>query len=77
VLSQEPILKMLHVDFVNVQLKVCGCQTNLQQLHDDFSLQDRLLCQCVINIELTCDYLYGFVNWYSSVNSDAKANDSI
>jgi hypothetical protein len=35
-----------------VHLKICGSQTNLQQLHDSFDLQDKLFRQCVIVMEL-------------------------
>jgi hypothetical protein len=38
-------------------LKICGPQTNFQQLHDGFDLQERLFSQNVIVMELIFDDL--------------------
>jgi hypothetical protein len=40
-----------------VHLKICGSQSNFQQFHDGFDLQDRPFRQCVIVIELGSDDL--------------------
>jgi hypothetical protein len=31
-----------------IHLKICGSETDFQQFHDGFDLQDRLFRQCVI-----------------------------
>jgi hypothetical protein len=38
-------------------LKICGSQTNFQQVHDDFDLQERPFFQYVIVMELISDAL--------------------
>jgi hypothetical protein len=40
-----------------VHLKICGSQTNFQQFHDGFDLQDRWFRHIVIVMELIIDDL--------------------
>jgi hypothetical protein len=42
---------------VIIHLKICGSQTNFQQFHDGFNVQDRPFHQCVITLELASDDL--------------------
>jgi hypothetical protein len=61
-----------------VLLKVSGSQTNFQQLHDGFDLQERLFRQCVIVWELISDDLFGFVDCYiTEKTNNIKANQGI
>jgi hypothetical protein len=46
-----------------VHLNICGSQTNLQQLHDGFDLQDRPFRQSIVVVELISYDLKGFVDW--------------
>jgi hypothetical protein len=40
-----------------IHLKVGGSQTNLQQFHEGFNLQNGLFCRCVITVEFISDDL--------------------
>jgi hypothetical protein len=40
-----------------IHLKVGGSQTNFQQFHEGFNLQNGLFCQCVIVVEFISDDL--------------------
>jgi hypothetical protein len=57
-------------------LNIYDSQTNFQQLHDGFDLQDRPFHQGVMVMELISDDLQGFVDSYSSENINSiKANE--
>jgi hypothetical protein len=59
-------------------LKICGFQTNFQQLHDGLDLQETPFRQCVVVKELISDDLYGFVDWYISEKTNSiKVNQGI
>jgi hypothetical protein len=61
-----------------IHLKICGSQTNFQQFHDGFDLQDRLFHKYVNVMELISDDLEGYVDWYISEKANnMKANEGI
>jgi hypothetical protein len=61
-----------------ILLKICDSKTTLLQFRNGFGLQGRLFHQSVIVMEFIVDDLQGFIDWYSSEETDnVKANESI
>jgi hypothetical protein len=60
-----------------IHKELCSSQTNLQQFHIGFGLQDRPFLQNVIVMEFITDDLQGFIGWYVTEETDVRAIESI